>query len=311
MCAAMRHLTIGLFHDDALGRELGKKENETDILMFNRKIDDIVCTFLSPVSDKLTAKSQIVSVIDAALVSFDQMTRELGETLLLLDSTGVSKGIVIRSASATSEQVNAIVKDTSLNSFIELERDPIKIIEQLKSLHPDRDVNSPVEIVIDQAFSVKGVGEVLLGFLKKGVVRKYDKLRLLPANKEIMVRSIQLQDEDHEEALAGSRVGLAVKGASVDEMKRGSIITASESVTTSTSLKLSFEQNRFYPGNVTDGTFHVTVGMQTVPVTISARSNDSITVESEKTIAYAPEDVFLLLDLNAKKARIVGKGKAS
>ena len=76
--------------------------------------------------------------------------------------------------------------------------------------------------MVDHSFSVKGVGEVILGFVKKGVVRKYDKLTLLPANKEVIVRSIQMQDEDYDEAEAGSRVGLAIKGVTVEEIKRGS-----------------------------------------------------------------------------------------
>jgi len=33
----MKSLNIGIFHDKELGRELGKKGSETDILMFNRK----------------------------------------------------------------------------------------------------------------------------------------------------------------------------------------------------------------------------------------------------------------------------------
>jgi selenocysteine-specific translation elongation factor len=304
----MKHLTAGFFHDDSLGRELGKKETESDLLMFNRKMGDCVYTFMSPVADKLIAKSQIVSVIDAALVLFDEMTRELGETVLLLDSLKVSKGIMMRSPSVTLEQINTIIQDTSLSSFIELEEDPIKILQSLKSVNPERDVNSPVEVVIDHSFSVKGVGEVLLGFVKKGVVRKYDKLRLLPADKEVIVRSIQLQDEDHEEASAGSRVGLAVKGATVDEMKRGSIVTASSNVRTSKSLKLSFEKNQFYPEDLKIGPYHVTVGMQTIPITITMVGFDSIAIESEKPMAYAPEDKLLLLDLNAKKARVVGCG---
>ena len=65
-----------------------------------------------------------------------------------------------------------------------------------------------------------------LGFVKKGIVRKYDKLTLLPANKEVMVRSIQIQDEDHEQAEAGPRVGLAMKGAPIEDLKRGSVLCA-------------------------------------------------------------------------------------
>jgi len=74
----MKHLTVGLFHDDTLGPELGKKGTESDFAMFNRKTSEAIFTFISPVEDKLTAKSQIISSIDAAIVVFTGMTRELG-----------------------------------------------------------------------------------------------------------------------------------------------------------------------------------------------------------------------------------------
>jgi hypothetical protein len=50
--------------------------------------------------------------------------------------------------------------------------------------------------------------------------------------------------------------------------------------------------------------------MQTVPITITGKSETSLVIESEKPIVYTPEDIFLLLDLNAKKMRIMGKAFA-
>ncbi len=303
----MKHLTVGIFHDDAIGRELGKKGTESDIVMFNRKMDEHIFTFMSPVEDKLSAKSQIISSIDAAIVAFTRMTRELGETVVMLDLLGISAGIAMTSPYATPDQISKITKDTAVKSFIVEENDAVRILEVLKGFHPNRDTSSPGMVVVDHSFSVKGVGEVILGFVRKGVVRKYDKLTLLPANKEVMLRSIQMQDEDHEEAEAGSRVGLAMKGATLDDMRRGSVLCASDNVSTSTMLKLSFKKSPFYSDDVREGAFHATVGMQTVPVTITEENATSIVIVSEKPIAYTPQDTFLLLDLNAKKMRIMGK----
>ena len=306
----MKHLAVGIFHDETIGRELGKKDTESDISMFNRKMDQRVFTFMYPLGDKLSAKSQISSSIDAAIVVFSEMTRELGETVMILDSFGISKGVAVTSPYVTPDSIFAITKDTSLKSFIVEERDALKILEFLKSLDPERDTVSPTLVVVDHSFSVRGVGEVILGFVKKGIVRKYDKLLLQPTNKEVMIRSIQMQDEDYDEAEAGSRVGLAIKGATLEEMKRGSILCASDNIRTSTTVKLSFKKNPFYSDDVAEGSFHATVGMQTVPITISETSEDSIVIESEKSIAYTPEDTFLLLDLNAKKMRVMGKACA-
>ncbi len=306
----MKHLTVGVFHDDSLGRELGKKASESDIVMFNRKLDEHIFTFMSPVEDKLSAKSQIVSSIDAAIITFSGTTRELGETIVMLDSCSISDGIAVTSLYATPEQIVAISKNTSIESFIVGTREGAKILEVLKRFHPERDTVSPTVVVVDHSFSVKGVGEVILGFVKNGIVKKYDKLTLLPANKEVMVRSIQMQDEDYDQAEAGARVGLAIKDATVEEMKRGCVLCAPGSCKTNTTLKLSLQRSPFYPDEVREGTFHTTVGMQTVPITITEANATSICIESEKPIVYRPDDIFLLLDFNAKRTRIMGKAVA-
>jgi len=268
----MKHLTVGVFQDDTIARELGKIDTESDIAMFHRKMDEQTFAFIYPVEDNLSAKSQIVSCIDAAIVAFAEGSRELGETVVMLDALGVSNGIAVTSPYTTPDQIAAIIKDTTLESFIVGKRDGVKMLEVLKSYRPERDTAAPALVVVDHSFSVRGVGEVMLGFVKKGIVRKYDKLVLLPSNKEVVVRSIQVQDEDFEEADAGSRVGLAIKGATVDDMKRGSILSASSSLSSDTKLTLSFKKSPFYSDEVREGAFHATVGLQTVPIIVTEKS---------------------------------------
>jgi selenocysteine-specific translation elongation factor len=305
----MRHLTVGIFHDEELGKELGKKGTLSDMAMYHRRSDDCIFTFMSPVEDKLTAKSQIISTIDAAVVVFSQMTRELGETILLLDLMAVREGVAITTPYATADKILTLTGKTSLKSYHVEERDPIKIMELLKAINPTRDNASPVVIVVDHSFNVKGVGEVVLGFVKRGVVKKYDKLNLLPAGKEVVVRSIQVQDEDVETAEAGTRVGLALKGASVDELERGAILSSSGQIQTASRMKLSFSKVPFYTDDISPGAYHATVGMQGVPITVLDSKADSIVIETGKPVAYERDDTVVLLNLNAKKTRIMGKGK--
>ena len=306
----MKHLTVGIFHDDTLSRELGKKDTETDIVILNRKMDQHILTFMYPLEDKLSAKSEIISSIDAAIITFTETTRELGETIVMLDSLGISEGIAVASPYAPPDRIAAIVKGTSLQSYIVENREPVKMLEILKNIHPEKDTLSSPMVVVDHSFSVRGVGEVILGFVRKGIVRKYDKLSLLPAGKDVMVRSIQMQDEDYDQADAGSRVGLAIKGATVEEMGRGSVLCAPGDAKTATTAELSFKKSPLYPEDLREGAFHATVGMQTVPITITKKSETSVAIESEKPMVFSVADTFLLLDLNAKKMRIIGKGTA-
>ncbi len=303
----MKHLTVGIFHDDCLGRELGKKGTESDIVMFNRKTDTSIFTFMQPLQDKISAKTQIISSIDTAILCCTELTPEVGETILMLDALGVSKGMIVVPPFTNTARLDAMIKGTSLESFVIIERNLQKILEYLERITPQRESASSPVVVIDHSFSVKGVGEVILGFVKEGTIRKHDNFLLLPSGKEVIVRSIQMQDSEYDVAEAGSRVGLAIKGATVDELKRGSMLCAPENAKTDTKLLLSFTKNRFYT-TMKEGLFHVTVGMQTVPVVVSQMNNGSITIESEKPIVYTAADTFLLLDLNAKKLHLAGKG---
>ena len=306
----MKNLAVGIFHDEELGRELGKKGTESDIAMFNRKSEDQIFTFLSPIGDKLTPKSQIMSSVDAAIVSVNAITAEVGETILMLDSFGISHGVILVPPFSDLNPIKTLTKNTSLKSFHIVERNPQSILDILDKMTPQRDNSSSTMMTVDHAFSVKGVGEVFLGFVKKGVARKHESLVLLPANKEVIVRSIQMQDKDVDEAEAGSRVGCAIKGATAEEMTRGSLICPAGSATSGTTIPLSFEQNRFYSEVIKDGLFHVTVGMQTVPVNIKIIDPSSLLLEAEKPLVYTPDDTFLLMNLNAKKLHVIGRGKA-
>jgi selenocysteine-specific translation elongation factor len=304
----MKNLAIGVFHDILLSKELGKKGTESDILMSNKKTDDEIYTFLSPVDDRLTPKSQIMSSIDAAIVSFSSLTPEVGETILMLDAFGISKGIIVVPPYTDLTPIQALLRGTSLASFDIQERDPHQILRSLQTIIPHRDFTASPVVVVDHSFSVKGVGEVALGFIKKGIIRRHDTLMLLPADKEVMIRSIQMQDIDVEEATAGSRVGLAIKGATAEEMKRGSLLCTKDAATHGSTIPLSFTKNRFYTEGIREGLFHVTVGMQTVPVMVTKINNGSLTIESEKAVAFMLDSRVLLMNLNAKKLHVMGHG---
>jgi len=303
----MKHVTVGIFHDDTLGRELGKKGTVSDLVMYNKKTDDCVYTFMAPFEDKLTAKTQILSSIDAAIVNCEPMTAQVGETILLLDSMGITEGMLLLPAYSDVALLHQMIQNTSLEHFTILERNVPKIIGHLVTMNPPRDISSPAIVITDHSFSVKGIGEVILGFVKQGVIKKHDTMMLLPANKEVMIRSIQMQDRDFDSAPAGCRVGLAIKGATVEELKRGALFSAVDTAKTDTKFTLRFTKNRFYP-EVKKGVFHTTIGMQSLPVTITDMDDHMVRIETEKPVGYTPQDRFILLDLNAKKLHHIGNG---
>jgi selenocysteine-specific translation elongation factor len=304
----MKNLTIGIFHDAELGKQLGKKGTKSDINLYNRKTDDAIYSFLEPVDDKFSVKTQIISEIDVAIISFGQLTKQTGETIVLLDSFKVSKGLIITNPYEDTEKIKSIIKDTVLQSYQIIEKDPIEIFEKLQEFNIKKNSDIDPIVIIDHAFSVKGVGEVFLGVVKQGTINKHDSLYLMPQKKNVIIRSIQMQDKDVNTAEAGSRVGCAIKGANAEEMKRGSVLCSESAVQIDSKLKVSFEKNPFY-NELKDGIYHISIGLQTVPAAIKKINEKELLLELEKEIVYTFDDIFLLLDLNAKKSRIIGTAK--
>jgi selenocysteine-specific translation elongation factor len=304
----MQQLAIGLFHDDNLAKELGKKATESDMVFTHRKLDDHIFSFVYPIDDKIMPKSQIMGIIDTAIISAETITPALGETILMVDKLNLSHGLIIIPPYSDTAKITSMISGTSLKNFKLLEKNPHQIIDELQRIPLQRNDTAPCVVTIDHSFHVKGIGEVILGFVKQGTINKHDKLFIYPQEKEVIIRSIQIQDNDYATATAGSRVGLALKGVSIDDLKRGYLIAAKDSVTTSKNLTLSFQHNPYYKGLKT-GQYHLSVGMQTVPVTINDLKENSIQVTTAKPVSFTPSDTFFLLDLNAEKLHFIGSGK--
>jgi selenocysteine-specific elongation factor len=79
---------------------------------------------------------------------------------------------------------------------------------------------------VDRAFTIRGAGTVVTGTLWSGAVASGDRLVLLPADRPVRVRSVQVHDEPVERAGAGQRVALNLAGVAVREVARGDVVAA-------------------------------------------------------------------------------------
>lgn len=101
------------------------------------------------------------------------------------------------------------------------------IIGELKSLE-QRDRYGSYRLPIDQVFTVQGQGTIVRGTIYEGVVKKGSQLKLLPSEKTVRARSIQVHHNDVEEARAGQRTAINLGGISREEVKRGDVLVASD-----------------------------------------------------------------------------------
>jgi selenocysteine-specific elongation factor len=79
---------------------------------------------------------------------------------------------------------------------------------------------------VDRAFTIRGAGTVVTGTLWSGAVAAGDRLVLLPADRPVRVRSVQVHDEPVGRAGAGQRVALNLAGVAVREVARGDVVAA-------------------------------------------------------------------------------------
>ncbi|HLD80491.1 MAG TPA: EF-Tu/IF-2/RF-3 family GTPase [archaeon] len=304
--------TVAVLGDASLGRALAKAATTSDIELYHKARDGRVYTFLYPKSypEKPQVLFQCLSVADAVVFAVREVNAFTGEQVVAVDSSGVTQGIVLGEESLL-EPFGKAVKGTTIAGFKASGGDPEEIYAALASFN-----KAPREgtgrSVIDHYFDVKGVGTVALGFVSRGELRVHEKLKLLPAEKFVEVRSIQMQDEDAKTARAGDRFGIALKGAGVEDLERGSVLSADHVEKPLKELVLSFRKNPYYKGELAAGKkVHVCIGMQSVSGTVSGASGSSASIALEKGCAAEKSEKAFVLDLNSKGLRVVGVGVVS
>lgn len=131
-----------------------------------------------------------------------------------------------------------IVKGSALKA---LEGDP-KYVESIKELMrtvdakiptPVRDVDKPFLMPVEDVFSISGRGTVATGRVERGVVRTNDKLQLvgLRPSRETVATGLEMFNKTLDEARAGENVGILLRGIEKNDIERGMVLCAPNSVT--------------------------------------------------------------------------------
>ncbi len=99
------------------------------------------------------------------------------------------------------------------------------IIEALDTVEPPQlPIDKPFRMPIQDVYSIKGVGTVIVGRVETGVLRPGDKIIVEPSHKEGEVKSIEMHHEPLNEAKAGDNIGVNVRGINKDEVDRGDVM---------------------------------------------------------------------------------------
>ncbi len=309
----MNSLNISFIGANEFLKDFGKQGTLSDIALYDKKQKDRIFTIIAPVSfpDKIQTLPQVLNMTEMVVLNVTALDKYLAEQIIALDSLNIKNGFLLHSYDIDDQRLARMIKGTVIENFKRIEN-----LEILKNEINDLYSNSQegdLILPIDHSFDVKGVGTVILGGIKQGRVKVYDKLRILPSNKEILIKSIQMHDDPVNETFSPARVGLAIKGITPHEIERGDIICSGETIKIATTevLVTDFSKNKYFNSDITESqTYLLSVGLQIKPVKI-LNDGSKVRLSLEKPIAYYKQQRFLILKPDSKTTRIIADGSFS
>ena len=188
-----------------------------------------------------------VSTLDIALfvvAADDGVMPQTVEHFEILQLLGIQHGIIALTkvdmvepdwVELVKEDLHELVKGTFLENapifsvsnqtgegVAELKTTLFELAETL----PPRADRGIFRLWIDRVFTIKGAGTIAAGTVLSGELKPGDKLDLLPAEKTLRVKKVQVHNKPKEKSVIGERVAINLMNVDVDEIKRGDLLAS-------------------------------------------------------------------------------------
>ncbi len=105
-----------------------------------------------------------------------------------------------------------------------------EICEEANKLTNRKEDSQLLRIPIDRVFSVSGFGTIITGTLIEGSCKVGEEIQIYPEGKIGKIRNIQVHGMDVDEAVAGQRTAINLANVKKEEISRGCIIAAKDSL---------------------------------------------------------------------------------
>ncbi|MDR2866588.1 MAG: translation elongation factor 1 alpha-related protein [Methanomassiliicoccaceae archaeon] len=314
----MGNVNVIVAGTNGLAGQIGKKGTVSDMTFFNLKKGDDSVTLIEPTKypEKMASLFYAAAMSQFAVLIVEKIDSTLGETILMIDCLGINKGWLILRNYIQETQLRPLLAGTALQDYAVTDDDPIKLRENLLKLASEREKRGATcgSVPVDSHFNVKGVGTVVLGSVIDGTVKKHDKLRVLPINETVILKSIQKHDIDADDGSEGEHLGMALRGIDSERLDRGYVLTTDDSVKMSKVIKDRAKVVRYWPSALKEGmVMHIGHWMQMVPCRIKTadsgndRYSPVLELELESEIIHRPGDDAVMMYLEGGKLRVIGK----
>ncbi|MBV1816793.1 elongation factor Tu [Anaerosalibacter bizertensis] len=168
-------------------------------------------------------------VDDEELIELVEM--EVRELLSEYDFDGDNASIVVGSALKAIEEPNSEWGDKIIELMEEVDK---KIPE------PERDIDKPFLMPVEDVFSITGRGTVATGRVGRGQLKTGDEVELVglsESSRKVVVTGIEMFRKILDEAQAGDNIGALLRGVQREEIERGQVLAAPGSITPHTKFE--------------------------------------------------------------------------
>ncbi len=140
-----------------------------------------------------------------------------------------------------------IVKGSALKALESADPDSpdaqciIELMEAVDSYipEPERDIDKPFLMPIEDVFSISGRGTVVTGRIERGKIKVSDEAELVGFGdtRKTVVTGVEMFRKEMDEGQAGDNVGLLLRGIGKDDVERGQVVAAPKSILPHTRFK--------------------------------------------------------------------------
>ena len=127
---------------------------------------------------------------------------------------------------------NAVIIRGSALKALEGDAEAVKAIEDLmtavdeKIPTPQRDLDKPFIMPVEDVFSIKGRGTVVTGRVERGIVKVNEEVEIvgLKPTKKTIVTGVEMFRKELDQGQAGDNIGVLLRGVEKDEVERGQVL---------------------------------------------------------------------------------------
>ncbi len=198
---------------------------------------------------QMVAGATGIDVVLLVVAADDGVMPQTREHLAIIDLLGIDRGVVALTKTdlADADWVDLVAEDirtllhgtgiegapiVPVSSKTGEGLDELKVaLDEVAEETPSRQASMGMRLPVDRVFTISGAGTVVTGTMWSGVASKDDPVELYPSGETGRVRGVQVHSEPVEKASAGQRVALNIAGLDNDEISRGDIVAAPDTLT--------------------------------------------------------------------------------